>query len=94
MNLFLNKAINVEYVSLILQSFNRLFEYQYKFFEIIELIDENTCRQRILNGEQYKCKLKIDKGKKSSIITFNQMDPRFDNTFKKYSQYRKKINES
>jgi hypothetical protein len=42
MNMFLNKAINVEYVSLILQSFNRLFEYQYKFFEIIEMIDENS----------------------------------------------------
>ena len=55
MNMFLNKAINVEYVSLILQSFNRLFEYQYKFFEIIEMIDENSCKRRILDGDQYKC---------------------------------------
>jgi hypothetical protein len=55
MNMFLNKAINVEYVSLILQSFNRLFEYQYKFFEIIEMIDENACKRRILDGDQYKC---------------------------------------
>ena len=55
MNMFLNKAINVEYVSLIFQSFNRLFEYQYKFFEIIEMIDENSCKRRILDGDQYKC---------------------------------------
>jgi hypothetical protein len=74
-NLFLNKAINIEYVGLILQSFNRLFEYQYKFFEIIEMIDENKLNRKMLNGEQYHCKLKIEKGKKLSIITFNQMDP-------------------
>ena len=63
-NLFLNKAINVEYVSLILQSFNRLFEYQYKFFEIIEIIDKDSFERNTLIGEHYKCKLIIKKDKK------------------------------
>ena len=58
------------------------------------MIDENKLNRKMLNGEQYHCKLKIEKGKKSSIITFNQMDPQYENTFRKYSQNRNNINKS